>query len=63
MPQQGSIERDDPNIEVSDVEPDRGAPVLPTDGDVEELRVMAQRDFAARVDLVGADPEVCFGNG
>ena len=39
MPQEGSVERDDPNIEVSDVEPDRGSEVLPADGDMKELRV------------------------
>jgi len=53
---------DDADIEVGDVEPDLGALSAPPDGDMEELRVVAQVHFAAAVHLVSADPEVCFGN-
>ena len=62
MPQEGAVERDDPNIEVSDVEPDGDSYVLPAEADVEELRVVTQRHLAAGVDLVGADSEVCIGH-
>jgi hypothetical protein len=50
------------NIETSDVEPDPTALVTSTDPDVEEAGAVAEGHLAAGVDLVGPDPEMCFGH-
>jgi hypothetical protein len=62
MAEQGAVQGHDPDVQISDVEPDRRSPVAPANGDMEELRVVAEGDLAAGVDFVGPDPEVCFGH-
>lgn len=57
-----SVEGHDANVEVGNVETDRRSLPAPTDGDVKELGIVAQGHLAAGVHLVGADPEVCFGD-
>jgi len=52
MPKQLSVEADDANIEVGDVEVDSCALVAPADPNVHELRVVTKRDLAAGVDFV-----------
>ena len=46
MPKQLSVEADDANIEVGDVEVDSGALVAPADRYVRELRAVPKRDLA-----------------
>ncbi|MFH5823148.1 hypothetical protein [Georgenia sp. AZ-5] len=51
----------DGDVQVLDDHDDRGAGVGSADADVVQSAVVAQRDFALAVDLVGADAVVLAG--